>query len=195
MVIKSYRISPLMIISNIVITLQGKISYTIVSRDVLYLSLFAVFISCLCENDMDKMLTRCSCNRLVRSNRRRRRASSWLTWAKQMRRQVVSQPANRAKSTRVVMPVDLSLGRFVIVCQSLSLSFSLYTINTTNCRLIQMRRRRRASRTISIACPPHCRFETPLASLILPPPFATPVLRRIRSAYNIIHHENHDLLH
>lgn len=40
--------------------------------------------------------------------------------------------AGRAKSARV-MPGDLSRGQFVIVCQP------LYTVNTTNCRLIQMR--------------------------------------------------------
>lgn len=40
--------------------------------------------------------------------------------------------AGRTKSARV-MPGDLSGGQFVIVCQP------LYTVNTTNCRLIQMR--------------------------------------------------------
>lgn len=43
--------------------------------------------------------------------------------------------AGRAKSARV-MPGDLSGGQFVIVCQP------LYTVNTTNCRLIQMRTER-----------------------------------------------------
>lgn len=47
--------------------------------------------------------------------------------------------AGRAKSARV-MPGDLSLGQFVIVCQP------LYTVNTINCRLIQMRTKARGAR-------------------------------------------------
>lgn len=53
----------------------------------------------------------------------------------------------RAKSARV-MPGDLSPGQFVIVCQP------LYTVNTTNCRLIQMSVEPRAELASSDVYPP-----------------------------------------
>lgn len=58
------------------------------------------------------------------------------------RRWLGGSQAAAPKSARAVMPSDLSPRRFVIVCRlPVSLSLSVYTVNTTNCRLIQMRTR------------------------------------------------------
>ena len=71
--------------------------------------------------------------------------------------------AGHAKSARV-MPGDLSQGQFVIVCQP------LYTVNTTNCRLIQMRTKARGARA----------HPMPIRRLENAPPLETPSSRTPR---------------